>query len=1145
MIRSPRGLFSGALAFAFLTHFLLIAGARAQLVNRDWNTGNGNWNVPGNWTPNTSAPDNGTPVGVTYNVLIGSLPVALNAGVTFVPVSGTSDTVTSLVVSNGADLFTNGNQLNVTGATTVDGSGTTIRVDPHATPGTAALTSLSLALNNGGGLAMSGGIATVSGGQLEINAGSVLGGHGTVNVGDADGVVEQAFENSALLQPQGNTAAPQTLTIHANGVDTIDLDGDSETGVVDVDNALANVNADTVTLVIDGPLSDSFGGLAGAQLQIGQRDTLTFTKDFQIFGPAAISMNGGNNVATLNGAGKITDIQGAAFTVTNAAVIANDMAFTGVANTITVNANSSLELGGAVTIPDASALVFSASTSQLIVSGNASVIELAGDFNWDGPGSAITTVEGAGTLTVNVNHVDVGDDVYGGTLNLNDNADVSVNTAANLWTMAGAINKNNAGSSTIAGDTVEVTGAITVNAGTLTMPVTTLNPTASIVANGTLLLGGGSEFAGPSSVTGTGTLRMVTSSVVTANTTIGVATFDWDGTSAGSLHTINSGVIFTINSTNFDSDGDMDDPISLSGNGGQLNVNGVTNWTMAGALTTNPAAIGTATIGGSSRMILAGAGASWAVSGNTTTSAPITFGSSATTIAAARTLRLAGGDNNLNTNVMAGGTIGGAGTLAANDARELRGFGNIGASIDFDNTARLRADDGTLTISGTILDVGVIGTADNDGVLNVTNAWNNSVAEGVALLGGTVQGGAITNDSPNGVQGFGSVTARVVNNTQLLSFNGGTLVFQTAGNDNDWDGATNAGLLRATNGTALELRDNATFGFTGTVQANPGGHVFANGFALDFNPGSTLNLGAGFYESTSSTDIGGTVTVAAGADSTIKVANNFFLTLETGSSTTLTGNLRLENNNINIEAGATFSGAGALIIPDGSHFVGDNGASINVLVDNEGAFRPGNFEGIGTVTVKDYQQTNSGELFVELKGKLLNQFDRIATTGVAQVDGYLNIDIDEVSPGVPFVPALNDTFNIISAPGGVSGAFDLVDMSGMPAGLTFHINYLPTFVQLQVVAKPIFSADFDDDGDVDMTDYSIWRHAFKLNQLGDADGDNDSDGADYVMWRDQFGSHPGAGAGAGFDGAAVPEPTGALLFVMGLVALAGRRRGSR
>ena len=103
---------------------------------------------------------------------------------------------------------------------------------PHNTPGTVAFNTNNLDLNNGGGLTMEGGIATVDV-LFEINTGT-LGGHGTVNVGDNDLVVEKAFENSSLIQPSSNNAAPQTLTIHANGVDTIDLDGDSETGLVDV-----------------------------------------------------------------------------------------------------------------------------------------------------------------------------------------------------------------------------------------------------------------------------------------------------------------------------------------------------------------------------------------------------------------------------------------------------------------------------------------------------------------------------------------------------------------------------------------------------------------------------------------------------------------------------------------------------------------------------------------------------------------------------------------------------------------------------------------------------------------------------------------------------------------------------------------------
>jgi len=121
MIGLLRGLCCGVIAF-LVVQLASVEDARAQLVNRDWNTGSGNWNVPGNWTPNTSAPDNGAPVGVTYNVQIGNLPVAANAAVTFVPVSGTSDTIETLIVSGGADFVTNGNRLITNGLTTITGA---------------------------------------------------------------------------------------------------------------------------------------------------------------------------------------------------------------------------------------------------------------------------------------------------------------------------------------------------------------------------------------------------------------------------------------------------------------------------------------------------------------------------------------------------------------------------------------------------------------------------------------------------------------------------------------------------------------------------------------------------------------------------------------------------------------------------------------------------------------------------------------------------------------------------------------------------------------------------------------------------------------------------------------------------------------
>jgi hypothetical protein len=1130
-----------------------VASANAQLVNSAWNTGSGTWNLPANWTP-LAVPDNGAPlVTNTYNVSIGSLAIANGAQVTFIPRTGTNSTISTLTVSNNADLLTNAFQLNVLGAAVVDGAGTTIRVDPHTSPGTAALTALSLNLNNGGGLTMAGGIATVSGGQLEINASSVLGGHGTVNVGDADGAIEQAFDNSALLQPQSNTAAPQTLTIHANGVDTIDLDGDSETGVVDVDNAMANVNADTVTLIIDGPLSDPFGGLAGAQIQVGQRDTLTFTKDFQIFGPAAISMTGGNNVATINGAGNITDIQGATFTITNAAVINNNMTFTGTANTLNVNANSSLELGGTVNIADASMINLAASSSELIISGNTNVTELAGEFNWDGTGVSTTTIKGSGQLTLNVNRVDNGDDLYGGTLNLDDNGNVTVNNVANIWTMAGTIHKRNSGTSSILGDAMNVSGSVVVDTGTLNVPVTTLSPGANLTLNGVLSLAAGSTLAGPTSITGTGTLRMAGSSTVSANTTVNTSLFDWDGSGAGTLHTINEGIVFTINSSTWDADdaGDMDDPINIGGSGGQLIVNNVPNWTMNRTITANTSGLGISTIGGNSRLTLSGSLAILNANGQLAVNAPITFGtSSVANIVSPGYLRMNGGDSLSVFNRIEGATINGPGNLVAINDRELRGFGTINAPIVFQNSSALRADDGVLTIGGTITEAANLGTADADGILNVVNAWNSNVATNVVLRGGEIQGGAITVGNANGIKGNGLVSARVVNNTRLEATDSGkTLAFQTAANDNDWDGGSNLGVLAASNGATLELRDNATFTYGGTVNATNGSRVYSKGFGFNYFNTSILNLSESTIEGDETTTINGTVNVGAGLPSTLKVQVNRFLDIKSTSTLNLNGDLRLESNNGHIEAGATFNGNGAIIVPEGSHLVPEANANLNVLLRNEGAIRPGDFEGIGRVDLRDYEQKaasgsgnsfhSGGQLYEELTGTSLNQYDRLVVFGVAQLGGYLNIDID-----AGFVPALGNTFNIISAPGGVIGKFDTVDISGFPPGLTVHVNYQSTFVQLQVVNTPNFAADFDDDGDVDMTDYAIWSHAYMLNQLGDANGDHISDASDWTIWRDEFGAMPGPYLGEPLG--TVPEPgTGAVMALAGALVGLRRRRARR
>ena len=196
------------------------------------------------------------------------------------------------------------------------------------------------------------------------------------------------------------------------------------------------------------------------------------------------------------------------------------------------------------------------------------------------------------------------------------------------------------------------------------------------------------------------------------------------------------------------------------------------------------------------------------VTGDVRTTARVDIGGTVNINTAGEPFRLGGGNTTTNPNTLNGGTISGAGILGADTGHSLHGFGTINTSVEFVGVANLKADNGILTVNGTILDVNVLGTADTDGILNIPVAWNTATnIASVDMLGGEIRGGTITNDNAGGITGFGLISARVINNTRLTASHNGTLVVETATNLNDWDGAANTGQLNATAGT-LEVRDN-------------------------------------------------------------------------------------------------------------------------------------------------------------------------------------------------------------------------------------------------------------------------------------------------------------------------------------------------
>lgn len=1141
---------SCTLRAAFIILCTALAACNASVVraaNITWNVGDGTWTDGAgnnaNWSPNDE-PDSDDVAIFNDNDLVEL---------------GSDNVVVGLTMSASALLDMKTFSLNVNGATSISGAGTRLFVD-------------------GGSVSYQ--TAASNAATINTSAGGALTGNGEVSNSDVLGAVTTVFDNNGVLGASNPSVLvitpPTAATLHLTATNAnarIDLDGSSETGTVSVGR--------NQTLDIDVPLFDIFNG----GITMSHNTKLDISSAWILGALATIDVDngatggiGGVSAGTSNIAGgPFAQNSGTITVLDNDGTLQFDAPFT--MNGGTLTNNGLVVFNSTTTIGAAANFVMPTTASSFTVAANRTVNINQNNINLDGSNTPTNVITVNGGATLNINTTDYDPDsatnAFDGTINL-ESGTIGVNVADPEFVMDGALNMNaSAGNGAEwSGDTVNigndvgvldadlnVTGDGNPNSQARFLSAVNFKSDAdvNIPAGAFLNLVGVVNFdtvnaANNAQFTGAGTIAL--NNVVNVNeaATLNMVggTVDLDGNDASGQF-INIDAPLTVNAATFSDFGRVN-------GGGGVNTLDINNNAGTGTLTVNlDAAANEWTLNApgvinlvndnTESVLLAGNGlnvnGTINVTGDVRTTARLDIGSTATVNinTAGEPFRLDSGGFGTDANAIAGGTINGPGTLAANTGRAIRGFGTINAPVDFDGTAAVFAELGTLTLNGAITDVGTIGTTSNDGILNIPAAWNSNVADFVNMNGGTLQGGAITVANTNGIGGRGTVTSRVINNTRLhATIAANTLVFETAANDNDWDGGANTGILAASNGSTLEVRDNATFTYGGTVTATDSSRVYAKGFGFNFANTSTINLTNSTLETDESTNIDGAINVVAGGDSTIKVQVNRFLTIGSTSTVTLNSNLRLQTNNGSIEAGATFSGPGAVIVPELSHLILEPNSNVNTLLVNSGTVRPSGFNTVGAETIHDYQQMDTGLLEVELVGTLLNQFDRFTLPGVAQLDGALVVDIDGA-----FVPALGNTFNIITATSGVFGTFDYVDLSGMPAGLTFHLNYLANAVQLQVVPKPIFAADFDDDGDVDKTDLAIWKNAHNLNQLGDADGDNDSDGADLAIWQREFGSHPGAAAGSGESLTAVPEPATVTVLAVLLVAVAacrGRGRGA-
>lgn len=938
-------------------------------------------------------------------------------------------------------------------------------------------------------------------GTSQVNGEAVTISSATVTVGSSSTL----DFNAASVWPAGTSASVgSSATMRLDSSAT--LSGASLAGAGTL--VLGSTSTTSAATTIATGTLDWDGPLAGSLHTINPGATLTITSpvilDDAMYDPILLGGSGG----TLTVSGPATWAMRNTFTSNTTDLGVSTIA--GTSRMLLDTAQSILNSDGDSTISSpitfgTSSVTNIAAAAILTVNGNAiySGGTITGDGRYDPPvgnnntvssSSAINptnfdfdrgswTVDAGATLTVNVADIEPlsATDTFDSTITLDSGA-ANITTGHAAFFMDGTLNLNNTSGTvpTWSGEPLEIgndsgtldadlnvdgTGSSQINSA-----VTFLSDAqVTVDAGTTLVLASTANFESVNAALNaefSGTGKLVTGSTVNFNesTTLNFTggTVDLDGTvSDDTANTVNVDAPVVINAAAIDSFGNTNlfgfsnniDINSLAGTG-VLNVNldnPTAEWTL------NSPGLITLTNDNTAATLLAGSDLNVFgqinVTGEVRSTARLDINGTIDILTAGQRFQLGGGNTSGDPNTITGGVINGPGHLGSNGNRALVGFGTINCPVEVGFSSDILADNGELTMTNSLFfSVNNLGTADTDGVLNVVPNWDAAGVDQILMQGGQLKGGSIQNNATLGIRGRGLVSSRINNQIGVQANSPlAPLILQTAANDNDWDGG-GFGTLQAATGGTLECRDNALFAFTGTVNASGGATVFTNGFALGFDPGSTLSLAnGGIYKSTNSTDIRDTVTVGAGADSIIEIQINRFLDFEATSSTTLTGNLSLVTNNGIIRAGATFAGAGALKIAAGSVVGPEDNTNVNVLINNSGRLKVANF-GTGRVDAKDFQQSSSGVLEIDLEGTALANHDRLFVGGTAQIAGDLDLDL-----GGSYVPALNDTFNILSATGGVTGTFEpLVQPVGMPAGLVFEVTYLPTLVQVKVVAASPF-----------------------------------------------------------------------------------------
>lgn len=484
---------------------------------------------------------------------------------------------------------------------------------------------------------------------------------------------------------------------------------------------------------------------------------------------------------------------------------------------------------------------------------------------------------------------------------------------------------------------------------------------------------------------------------------------------------------------------------------------------------------------------------------------------------------------------------------------------------------RLTIDTGSLVVSDVAIiggqpeGIGLVTITDFNSGTGFTSTWTtNSLTvadEGTGRL--EVRNGAIVNVDFAGNPGAGDF---VIGND---SGSVGTVIVDGLGTllrlgDESTVGIDGTGLLQvsndgyviATNGTGTDM---FTIGLHGRVELDQGRlrtDSFVNAGAIVGSgrvdsESAIVNSATGRFEVSSGNRLVVAAPVSNSGEIVARGGEIEFQQAVTNSNASAV--TTLQNGTVRFpSAGFGYdSTAGTLATTDGTNDIygtvrlqgatsrivagGESTAVFHQLVTNSGGTIEV-FPGSSAIFLQGLTTTGAGSMLAVH----LAEVDDAAEFGQAQVVGSAQL-AGSVSlfAAAGFTASAGDTFQILTAAGGITGAVELASAPSLSGGMRWNLDVDQNTVVLSVIA----TGDYNGNGVVDAADYVLWRNQQGQTGAGlaaDGNGSGTVDSADYDIWRSRFGN--AVGTSSANAALAIPEPVSVALLCIGAAASLGRRR---